>query len=347
MHAKLSRRFLIPVLTGLLLGVGWPARADALTNWTTLSFPPVSLACFSNSVFITNGVPIISRLGYFQNHFLAVGTGPCAQDTATVILRSADGTNWAKVSPTNSISATHYNGFFGMAADGTNCVGVGWGGYTAGSANGQDWSAGSFAPPPNFSLAGNLNDVTRSVNYFVAVGYDGYSPSRGVVAFSANGLNWSSGFVAPNNTTPTNPFIAVAHGRGPALGTNVVFALTTNAVYRSTIGGTAFFLHVNNSPGERLITFGHDRFIRAGTELLISTNSTNWLPAAYPTAGRFDVLKHLAGTFVASAGRDLATSTNGFDWNVRTNALPRPISDLVLANGLLLAAGPSTPAGGW
>jgi hypothetical protein len=85
------------------------AFGDALDNWTSHTFPEVSLAglgyCYP---FQSNAAPKLWKVVFHRGAFVAAGTGPCLQDTPTVILRSTDAANWAR----STIQG--YNGFFGV-----------------------------------------------------------------------------------------------------------------------------------------------------------------------------------------------------------------------------------------
>src|SRR4051812_28720494 len=99
-------------LPGLLCSVYLPvnsARGDALDNWTARTFPQTSVNCYGygGAGYLSNAVPILWKVLFHHGAFVAAGTGPCYQDTPTVILRSADGVNWLKT-PNQG-----YNGFFG------------------------------------------------------------------------------------------------------------------------------------------------------------------------------------------------------------------------------------------
>jgi hypothetical protein len=86
-----------------------------------------------------------------------------------------------------------------------------------------------------------------------------------------------------------------------------------------------------------MLRFGNHRFLRAGTNIFVNTNGTDWVRTPRPTASLFESLTFGAGMFVATAGRDVATSVDGFNWIVRTNVLPFFARDVTFGNGVFLA----------
>ncbi len=356
MKSKTSfpRWLLLVWFLSLLALASLTARADALSEWTTHAFPTLTYppgSCYSRTntlVPVTNGAPYMWRVVAHSGRFIATGHGPCQQDTVTIALHSVDGVNWIRgtnrYNNRNPPYGWGYNGYFALTKGGDLCVGVGWGGETGVSSNGVSWSGTNFLIiQPGLTTSPNLHAVAYGAGRFVAVGDNFNSQGvRGVVAYSTNGINWRQGFTEPvsNPLKPTNAFIAVAYGNNIFWATTRSYDSTRSEVYFSTNGGILFWPNATGD-GERLLCFGNNRFIRVGNSLLVNTNSTNWIAVTRPTAAPFDTLTHAAEMFIATAGRDVASSWDGFDWTVRTNALPRPVSSLTYGNGFLIAVGTS------
>jgi hypothetical protein len=294
-------------------------RGDALDDWTTHTFPSIPLQnCYHGGGTNTpNGIPYLGKVVFHRGLFVAAGTGPCYQDTPTVILRSADGLTWAR--STNQ----GYNGFFGVTVSPNAIVAVGFWGGTEVSADGINWAFGLYG------ASVNLNAVAYGIGRYVAVG-DNFSVSspRGVMATSTDGINW----VAPRFfSPPTDAFVTIAFGDG------VFWAATPTRLYRSTSGTT--LIPSVSGDGERILCFGNNRFVRVGNSLMVNTNDIGWIPIPQPTVSTFNTLAFGAGMFVATAGRDVAISADGFNWNVRTNALPGTVFDMTFGNGVFMAVG--------
>lgn len=75
----------------------------------------------------------------------------------------------------------------------------------------------------------------------------------------------------------------------------------------------------------------------------MNTNGTMWVQTPWPTSNAFNTVSFGAGMFVATSGRDVASSVDGFNWTVRTNALPRGVYDMTFGKGFFIAVGNSCP----
>jgi hypothetical protein len=258
---------------------------------------------------------------FHKGAFVAAGTGPCSMDTATVVLRSTDGVSWLR--------ATGYvgvNGFYGMTTSPDYVMGVGWGWTRSLSSNGLHW----VFVDDTFGV--HLKAVAYGEGRYVAVGHDFFTQNTGRILSSTNGFNWSAATFLGN---PTNQFIGVAFGNG------TFRAITPTRNYTSDTNATNF-LNAGYSSQNRLICFGNGRFIRVSDQLHVYARPTpadpvSWVLTPWPTAIPFERIAFGAGMFLATAGRDVATSTNGFDWTVRTNALPRAVLDVAFGTSLVMA----------
>ncbi len=311
------------------------AMADALESWTSHLFPEVQVAMpgWTCSQFttnglqsVTNGVPLLNKLLFKDRLFVAVGTGPCQQDTPTIILRSFDAVNWQR--STNQ----GVNGFFGATATPNLFMGVGFWGQILISANGSDWAGAASGLPDN------LFGVAYAPDNYVAVSqnYSGQGPAGRIIT-SVGGVNWAPATVSGDTT---GGFTTVAYGNGR------FFAATPTRVFRSmgTLGTGTNFLSSGLANGARLLCFGNDRFLLVGNDLRVCTNVNGaFLTTPPPTSNRIDTLTFGAGMFVGTAERDVLTSIDGFNWTVRTNVLPGRASDLTFGNGVFMAM--SVPSG--
>lgn len=302
------------------------ARGDALEDWTAHTFPQTFVNCiaFGGTTYLSNAVPILWKVLSHHGAFVAAGTGPCDQDTPTVILRSTDGVNWSKI-PNQG-----YNGFFGATVTPDYIVEVGFWGETQLSPDGVTWTYGGYTPPGSPVPAVNLNAVAYGLGRYVAVGGNFLDGDRGVIATSTDGLNWVPGSFFLNQTA-SNAFVTVAFGGG------VFWAATPTRLYRSTTGTSFIYESSSGASGERILCFGNNRFVRVGDSLWVSTNGTSWVTTSQPSANPIATMSFGAGIFVATAGRDVASSVDGFNWIVRTNALPQGVSDVTFGNGVFMA----------
>lgn len=301
------------------------ASAAALDSWTTYTFPQIWLPnCWTNgSVYAgpnyTN-TPHLWKVVFHKGAFVAAGTGPCVQDTPTVVLSSVDGISWQHTRPVDSA-----NGFNGMTVSPEYIMGVGFWGARVRSGEGLSWTSGVEV------ASGNLYAVTYGAGRFVAGGYaDDFT--RGRIVTSTNGLDWRTATFFGN---PTNEFVGVAFGNG------TFRAITPTRNYTSDTNATNF-LSASGSSQNRLICFGNDRFIRVSDQLHVYTRPSptdpmSWVLTPWPTAIPFERITFGAGLFLATAGRDVASSTNGFDWTVHTNALPSSVADVTYGHGVFMA----------
>jgi len=294
MHEK-STRFAKPSLRFALVlcsGLGLACPAFGQTAWTAR---PSGVTSTLRQVAFGDGV------------FLAVGNGG-------VLLRSANGTDWERVtSPTADalFGVCHGRGLF---------VAVGQGGRILCSPDGFLW----------FNIrveATALNSVTFANSRFVAAG------GQGKIFVSDDGLTWIQ------QTTPTAvelTDLASYGGRMVAVGFFATAWTSRDGELWSpqAISGFPSFTSIRHFGHEFIATVG------SGASMYRSTNGLHWQSTANGTGARLNALaKGLDALVTVGFDQTIFSSTNGVDWTERHRGEPIQLLGAAYGNNTFVVVG--------
>lgn len=330
LHIDIARTAAIIAALGLsLLSLATSAKADALDNWRSsniitnipYAYPPgltVSHAAYGNGRFVIVGSELMSDFGFIQSSddgmtwtnrfgnsiydlldvaygqgiFVAVGWDWYGGQN---LYSSTNGVNWT--ARTNATVSTFYGvtftpGLFVAVGDGTipgGSITTNRNIYT--SSNGTNWTGRASGAPPNDVHA--ITGVAYGAGRFVGV--DGY----GYTYTSTTGITWTRSLIGANPP--------------PA----------------SSYGGS--------------ISFCNDRFIvlSGAATNLVSLDGVNWSAMVKDKTNLFTQVLYGNGLYVGLAGTNLLTSTNGTNWVLRNlQVLPGgTVTGLALSGRNLLAVG--------
>ena len=279
-------------------------RADALDNWAIIQ---VSTNRFGvDCVTYANGRYV--AFGEYSDYGAIISS----EDGKVWTLRS-DGDGQPPSGLSFAISLIYTGGrFFAMGGFGTSGV----------SSNGIDWSIFSL---PNYSGAPGVAFAPSGAPFgpgtFVAAGDSGSTFGSDLNVFTSyDGITWA----AQHSTSPSGASLGdVAYGLGKfvAIGINYNGVNDNGHIYTSTNGTN--WTQRTILGGSR-VSFARGRFIvpyGAGTNL-ISSDGINWNALNTGVASKLGKVTFANGLFMARAGSNLATSTNGTNWVQYPQILP-------------------------
>ncbi len=235
-----------------------------------------------------------------------------------IVLYSKDGITWN--SSTLPYSAqwkalTYGNDKFVTIADRNS--------YIAYSTDGINWiSSGGM---PNFQY---WNDLTYGNGKFVAIGY--YSSNKNVIAYSGNGLNWTS-----SNMPSGEEWTSVTYGNGKFVAVANDNYATSESIYAAYSTDGINWTASTNQPSFSVhkVAYGNGKFVAVGesNNIMYSDDGDNWQFSTL--SNTYNYIVYGNGKFVISGSNgDIAYSTDGINWT--TSTLPSNISSLgVIAYG--------------
>ena len=159
-------------------GTLWVAVGGEETNTIAYSYDGINWTGLGKSIFTTTG----RGVAWNGTLWVAVGSG------TNEIAYSSDGINWTGVTGT---SASIFDTCKGVAWNGTRWVAVGSGTYTiAYSSDGKKWSPVINSKTNIFSI--ECRGVAWNGTLWVAVGYGSADPTSKSIAYSSDGITWST-----------------------------------------------------------------------------------------------------------------------------------------------------------
>ena len=259
----------------------------------------------------------VTGIAYSGSKYAAVA-GPS-------ILTSADGVTWTRLTGLTGSFLTQ------IAYGNSTFVAVGNSGAIRTSTdNGVTWVSSTFG-----SIG--FNGVCFDGTQFVAVG------NSGVVATSTNGTNWTSRTALSG--TPTMRAITVANGVYIAVGDAGIIQ-TSDGLYNggtqpawtvraSSTGNNFRSVSANGVTSATIVAVGDSGTIRVSTNT--STSGSSWTIANSPAGNSVNAVTFANGKFIAAAGSQFFTSTDGSNWGTTTSSI-LPLGNLG-ANVIVYAGG--------
>jgi len=202
------------------------------------------------------------------------------------------------------------------------------GGYAASSADGATWTQRSIVQRGYY-------DIAYGNGRFVAISgyYSGQSKSP--VAYSSDGVSWSTAYLPTNvqwwRIAYGDRFVAVgAYGGLASSADGVTWTLASQGIpsYTATNG--------------QVVGYGNSAWIIAQTgqdTLLRTTTFTSWTKVTLPVTASWSGIAYGNGVWVLGNGSTLLTSNDGSTWTQRTLPSGVTIYNIVFGNGVFLAIG--------
>lgn len=243
--------------------------------------------------------------------------------------------DWTLLPPSTSKTQVVYaNGKF---------TGIGPGGVVSESVDGLSWTQVANIPGAVAPSTISSKPLQYNNGVYILAGSTGIVGTFDQIARSTDGINWTRQST-PNFSSHSD----LAYGAGKwVTATLALFGTTPNSMYSTDDGVTWTAQSVGNlgvQSNLQCIAFGNGMFAAAGayttTNLFVSSpDGINWTARTNPAAATPARMVFGNGVFVAVAGTQVITSTDGMNWSL----VPSPpnlgssgISNLAFANGLFV-----------
>jgi len=263
-----------------------------------------------------------TNISYTSAKYVAVNAFP-ANDKGAY---STNGTTWTVItmpSVANRTALAYGAGKFVAPNYGSNVVDY--------SEDGITWSSSTMPATKDWK------SVVFADGKFVAIAQ---TANQSAVAYSTNGVNWSSG----SNWSAVINWTSIVYGNGKFLA--IATENTSQVAYSSDgINWNAAFL---NSPGDRYaLAYGAGKFVtlkQGSDEGSYSSDGINWTAFNTPVSGNWISMTYGNGKFVAveNAGRKAVYSTDGITWTQSGSLVEAGTwTSITYAKGLFIVVGSS------